>query len=237
MTMYQKLLSKTIKWTINNEDERRRYLETKHVYHLAGFLSRIIIVIQLLLLLALLIGILNNYIKGNDDYITIIYIAVPISILTIACSLKVFGLKDMIQNICLFNQKVISFKDWRSIRKYSKYLYKQIRTDTCNKKCYDTVYQIANVLRNPDIKIMWVSMEDFVLKQRIGHAILVKGEYIYDSNVRRTFKIDKYFENNNVKSYRRFELLDYLDNKYEMDTLIWEDFEAWCINHNAIASV
>lgn len=237
MTMYQKILAKNINWDFDNEEKRARYLKSRDVCHLASFLSKNIIVLELLVLLVLLIGILNSYIAENNNYINLIYIGVPISILTIACSLKVSSLKDIIQNVCLYNQKVITFKDWWDIRKYSRSLYKQIRTDECKRLCYDTVYSIANVIRNPEIKIVWVSLEDYTLNQRVGHAVLKKGNYIYDSNIRRTFNIQEYFENNKVELYREFELADYLENRYEMDTLIFEDFEAWCIYHNAIASV
>ena len=99
MTMYQKILAKNINWDFDNEEKRVRYLKLRHVYHLASFLSKNIIVLELLVLLVLLIGILNSYIAENNNYINLIYIGVPISILTIACSLKVSSLKDIIQNV------------------------------------------------------------------------------------------------------------------------------------------
>ena len=55
------------------------------------------------------------------------------------------------QNLWLLDGRVISYKEWQTIKKDNEWTYRVLRSDECNHKCYDITYVLANILRNPDI--------------------------------------------------------------------------------------
>lgn len=227
MTMYQKIVSKNINWGFDGEEERLRYLKLRHVYHFTYVLSMTTILTELLWLLEIIFIGIYNYINNKEYYLYMFLFAV-MAVITIISWKKRDGLWEAYHNVCLLNSKVITLKDWFLIRRYSKNLFKFARSNKCNNKCYETTYNIANVLNNSDVKIVWASIWDYSIQMKVGHAFLQKGEYIYDTNIRRTFKRDEYFQISECVVYKEFELTEYFENVYEMTSRIWEDFELWC---------
>ena len=145
-------------------------------------------------------------------------------------------LTQKIENLWLLNNKVISFNDWKFIKKKNKTLYKKVRSKECNHTCYFTSYTIANTLKNPDIKILWICVETF--NHKCGHSVLVKNNKIYDSNLRRTYNREKYLKSLNAEVFKEYSMDEYLNDFNIQQTyfsfLDWEEFDTWCKQRNAI---
>lgn len=148
-------------------------------------------------------------------------------------------LTEKFQNLWLLNWHVISFKDWKNIKKRCKKLYYSARSEICNHECYATTYAIANTLKNPEIKILWIAIQS--AEKRSGHAVILRNGRIYDSNLRRTFTYDKYFEAFDVEVFKEYSLEEYLTKEalsYEscFENLEWDSFGKWCIENNVVRS-
>lgn len=145
---------------------------------------------------------------------------------------------EKFQNLWLLNWKVISFKDWKIIKKRYNKLYIKARSEVCNHKCYDTTYAIANTLQNPDIKILWICIES--RGHKCGHAVISRNDEIYDSNLRRTFNREEYLKAFNAEIFKEYSLEEYSDKENLPQScfvyLDWEQFGEWCVEHNAVRS-
>lgn len=148
-------------------------------------------------------------------------------------------LTEKFQNLWLFNCQVISFKDWKNIKRRCKKLYYDARSEVCNHECYATTYAIANILNNSEIKILWIAVQS--AEERCGHAIILRNGKIYDSNLRRTFNYDEYFKAFNVEIFKEYSLQDYLakENLSHESCFLhleWKAFGEWCREHNVVRS-
>ena len=97
---------------------------------------------------------------------------------------------DLFTKPWLYNYKVITKKDWKKLKATNNTRYKAYRTEESNHHCYSVTYELARLISKPEVKIVWIFMESW--RSKCGHAILTKGDYVYDSNMRRTYKKDEY---------------------------------------------
>lgn len=137
----------------------------------------------------------------------------------------------------LLDGRVISYKEWQTIKKDNEWTYRVLRSDECNHKCYDITYVLANILRNPDIKIVWLCIRDRENPElKWGHAVLQKNNCIYDTNFRRTYKRDKYLRAFDAEIFKEYSLEEYIiqNRKSPSDFLDWGEFENWCKTRGAI---
>lgn len=152
---------------------------------------------------------------------------------------------NKLQNIYLINPLVISFNDWKKLKKVSKTNYDYLRSVNSIGECYRATYYIANVLRKKQIKIMWLVNCDSTHKY--GHAVLVKNNWIYDTNMRKTYSKRKYLELNQSKIFKKFYIDEYLAENidqlisYEVNNDFvfrrlrpdWNEFKIFCENIGA----
>lgn len=169
-------------------------------------------------------------------FVVIVYIAMNVRIKQKGIEGIDTWLCEKFQNLWLLDGRVISYKDWQIIKKYNERTYRLLRSDECNHKCYDITYMLANILKNPDIKIIWLCIRDRVnpeLKWR--HAVLQKNNCIYDTNFRRTYKRDKYLKAFGAEIFKEYSLEEYIiqNRKSPSDFLDWEEFENWCKSRGA----
>lgn len=150
---------------------------------------------------------------------------------------------DKLLNIYLINPIVISYKDWKKIKKVSRKNYDEIISIKSIAQCYEATFYIANVVKNKNVKIIWLLCS--MNKEKFGHSVLAKGNYIYDTNRRKTYNKKKYLKHYNAKVYKEITLDEYLiKNPKDMDLLLeeglnsravyinlekdWEKFKTFC---------
>lgn len=152
---------------------------------------------------------------------------------------------NKLQNVYLINPLVISFKDWKKLKKAAKTNYDYLRSYNSVGECYKATYYIANVLRKKQIKIMW--LVNCNSTHKYGHAVLVKNNWIYDTNRRRTYSKAKYLELNQSKVFKEISIDEYLAENmeqlisYEVNTNAvfrklrpdWDEFKIFCENFGA----
>jgi len=137
---------------------------------------------------------------------------------------------DFFMSFWLLNGKVISHKDWKFIKEKDKGFYAYLRSDECNHRCYATTHEIATFLKKRDIRIVWVAVR--TPTEEVGHAILERRGYIYDSNNRKTYPKEVYYKSFNVEQYRRFYLREYSSENFFKDH--FDNFVEWCKNRGVI---
>ena len=124
-------------------------------------------------------------------------------------------LTDKMLNFYTINPLVISFVDWMKLKLASRKNYKIIRSLKSMQECYRTTFYIANILKKDKIKILWLCYTDFLSGKKCGHAVLAKGNWIYDSNRRRTYPKSRYLEVTQAEIFKELSLKDYLYDNIE----------------------
>lgn len=144
-------------------------------------------------------------------------------------------LQDRIANFSLLNFRVIPLKVWRQIKRENKEWYQHLRSEECNHYCYTTTRELANYMKDPKIKILWISAKNIVNGKEHGHAVLVKNNYIYDTNLRRTYKYGTYIKCYEAKRFKRISICDYTNQEYM--NVSFREFSLWCKKHGVLRSI
>ena len=126
----------------------------------------------------------------------------------------------------LYNYKVVTKKDWKKLKVANKTRYKAYRTEESNHHCYSVTYELARIIASKDVKIVWIFMESWCSK--CGHAILIKGDYVYDSNMRRTYKKNEYFRYFKVQVFNEFDYTEWSTYDALKQSEAWQAFAIWC---------
>jgi hypothetical protein len=144
---------------------------------------------------------------------------------------------DKITKVWFLNSRVITRKDWRSVRKKCEEDYKYFRSVNSSGHCYDVTFSIANFIKNKNIKIIWL-LCDLEKEGKFGHAVLEKNGYVYDPNLRRTYKLKKYIKYTRGKIYRVFSFDDYFtlasvgmsgdERVFKHFDKEWNEFKEFC---------
>ncbi len=127
---------------------------------------------------------------------------------------------------------VVSEKDWLKIKKKDPMLYQYLIAENNEGHCYFVSWALA--LQIHDAKLMYccVLNENGIL---IGKATITKGNWIYDPNLGKHFKIEEYQRRYQAKVYKIFERKEFRSINF-FDT-IKEEFEQWCSEKGAYCSV
>ena len=219
------------------EDKKEKFIYLfKHRYIVDLVVNRkLVLLFMLINVVFLIFSIIGLFLKNNIAIKIICSIFIVFAtIYTIILLLSMFRksrkfLEAEMSKINLLNNKVISQDMWKKVKKYDRWEYRYFRTEQCYGKCYDTTRDLANILKEPEIKILWVGATHPLTGHKFGHAILRKGEYIYDSNLRRTYESKKYLEAFDAQIFKEFSIGE--KNKYlESDAyeINWREFGIWC---------
>ncbi len=133
---------------------------------------------------------------------------------------------DLFTKPCLYNYKVVTRADWKKLKATNPKRYKAYRSEESNHHCYSVTYELARIIKNPDVKIVWIFMESWCSK--CGHAILIKGDYVYDSNMRRTYKKDEYFRYFKVQVFNEFDYTEWKTYDELKQSEAWQAFAIYC---------
>lgn len=249
MFFYERIALREIKefQKLSKEEKKDDLYLFKHKYFTTWLTYRLTtstIPILMALTLCIISIVLNNVFKGwvisfiacfslvmaitiDAFYIALFVVAQKIDLKDIKAEIK-----RKIRNIHLINFRVITIKNWMTIRKKDKKLYSFICSEDCNHLCYDTTYLIANTLKDPEIKIIWMSVKPS-MEEKCGHAVLCRKNKIYDSNLRKTYDKKRYLKAFKAEVFKEYTIDQYLENENQYGTskakfLDWEEFGKWC---------
>lgn len=256
MNFYERFILKDAQdfQNLTAEEKERNLTLFKHQY-LASWLTCLFMNSPIPNFICCAMCIINIMLDGAAFFI-LFFINIPIGIFILGMDTIIFYnrkkkkqnsqeianlLIEKFQNLWLLNNKVISFKDWKTIKKTNKEFYYNARSEACNNRCYFTSYALANTLLAEDIKILWICIEPIPHK-RCGHSVIARGNNIYDSNLRRTYNREEYLRAFKAEVFKEYSIEEYFSKAnlqqtyYEFVNLKWEEFGKWCETKNAVRS-
>ena len=255
MKFYERVVLRNIEefQKLSKEEKRNDLYLFSHKYF-ARWLSYMLTPLTRLLFITIavwIISIILNLTIGGDVTKAVFYITAIIEVITVGLCIMLCikvpsnnvqefrdCIEQQIRNIQLINWKVLSPKEWRTIKKKDKQLYSDIRSDKCNHWCYSTTISIAETLKNPEIKIIWLCVKPS-MEEKCGHAVLYRKGYIYDTNMRKTYKKEKYFKAFHAEVFKEYSIeqcrnIDETYRIFDPEIGEWEKFRKWCEARGAI---
>jgi len=122
--------------------------------------------------------------------------------------------------------RVVSKDDWKRIKKNDKNTYKFLLNKKNIGHCYAVSWVLAIWLK--DAKLMYCSVA--MKEGKEAHAVIVKNNCIYDTNLRRHYDFNEYIKFNNAEVYKIFDKKEYFKMSFFDD--IYEEFVKWCSERN-----
>ncbi len=123
--------------------------------------------------------------------------------------------------------RVVSKDDWERIKKQNKSTYKFIWDKKSIGQCYTVALILALLIE--DAKIMYCSIASGE-GGPTAHAVVVKNNCVYDTNIRRHYDYDEYIEMAKAEVYQIFEKEIFCRESFLSD--VKEDFANWCAKRN-----
>ncbi len=193
-----------------------------------------LLIYKLIVLLIALLIILASLLFFKLSFTTLVT-----SITIILIFKKVLTMQQMINilvtKVCyilvkLFGRygRVVTKNDWHNIREYAPQFYRDSISKASEGYCYDFSWIIARFI--PDAKIMYCSAKKSD-NSLTAHAVIVKNNCVYDTNLRRHYDFDEYIELCSItKIYKFFSFEEYCSDTFLDD--IKEDFVKWCAEND-----
>lgn len=126
------------------------------------------------------------------------------------------------------NHNVLSRNDWTKIKSFDLGLYNDILSDESIGLCYYYSREIGLIIK--DVDLIWCSISDPFNKDKCyAHAIIKKNEYIYDTNLRMSYKFTDYAKLYNLKIFKEWSYDQYSNENFSLN--IRKDFRNWCIQN------
>lgn len=124
--------------------------------------------------------------------------------------------------------KVISRKDWKTIKEIDNGLYNILTTDLSNHCCY--IYSLSAAVIVKDVNIIWCAISDPNKQDFCAHAIIEKNGFVFDTNRRRTYNLKDYADFYNLIIFKTWTYDEYSQTNFRSN--LKESFSNWCIKNN-----
>lgn len=130
------------------------------------------------------------------------------------------------------NGKALGKEEWKKIKKYDFGLYRELLCDDSLHLCYFYSLKIAKVIK--DSTLIWGYVEPCFKNNtyRAAHALIIKNNYVYDSNLKLSIKYDDYASLYNLKIYKSWNYNVYSKKFFREDERA--EFRKWCINNDVL---
>lgn len=243
MWLYKKVILKNDKsFQKLSRKQKKNYLKIMKHKHLAYWLAfQFMYTVNCLIcyFLLCLFNVLFCITAPKATAFVFFILTIPIILFILNVELKIFYMRgkeeksksevaewlyDWFLNFGLYNFRVINRDNWLFLKREHKDFYDFVRSDECNHRCYETTYKLAKKLKSRDLKILWLTVETPI--EKVGHAVLERNGYIYDSNNRKTYSKKVYFKAFNVELYRSFSFKEYSSRKFL--NAEFKVFANWC---------
>lgn len=128
----------------------------------------------------------------------------------------------------LFNNRILSIKDWKIIKSLDPKLYLDLTSDASFGFCYHYSRELGLVLKN--VSLVWCSLYGPLEHCHFAHAFILKDGYLYDSNLRLSYKFEDYAKITNLKVYKTWSYEEFSIPNFRSS--VREDFRKWCKENN-----
>ena len=102
-------------------------------------------------------------------------------------------IEKTIQNLWLLNFKVINVEDWKKIKCDSIKNYLWLTSSRSKSSSFYLTLYIVETLKKEDLKILWIKSYGYF------NAVIKKDGYIYDPELKRTYKKERYLEEKKIQ--------------------------------------
>lgn len=155
-----------------------------------------------------------------------------VCIILFCCIQALFSLTMPISAKILFNLYgkygyCVSKKDWATIKKKSPDVYKFLNSKKSLGTCYLSSWLIAIHIKDAEIMYFGYGNSKDTLT---AHAVVVKGNIVYDTNARMHSNIFEYLEFFNAKVFKIYDEKHYRKKSFFDD--IRYEFVTWCKENN-----
>ena len=125
------------------------------------------------------------------------------------------------------NGSVITKNDWKDLKKNDRRLYNNFWR---NKKYYGHCYYFSRALalKIKEAKLLYCSIKKD--GEDISHAVILKGDVVFDTNLRMHCNLAEYIEENEAKIYKIFSKDEYEKSSFFDD--IRDDLVKYCFSNN-----
>ncbi len=166
--------------------------------------------------------------QGNKTFGVILLTILTVGFVLFSMIPSLFLLTMPITTKILFNffgkyGYCVSKTDWKFIKKNSPEVYKFLKSRKSIGTCYLSSWLIAIHLK--DAELMYLGYGDSK-DSLTGHAVVVKGNIVYDTNARMHFYIHEYIEEYNAKVFKIYVAKTFKKKSFFED--IREEFTLWC---------
>lgn len=146
----------------------------------------------------------------------------PYGCLMSGCSLKILRK--------LFGRfgRVISYNDWKKLKLLYPKEYRWVRSRKSIGYCYNVAFILA--ILKQDVELLFLGVSDADKDKYLAHCVVLKNDYIYDTNDRIHYTQDDYMKYFKCKVYKAFSSDEY--NCDDFLKLTFPKFNKWCIENN-----
>ena len=144
--------------------------------------------------------------------------------------IRTIHIENFIRKYISTNGKALGKKEWQAIKNQDIGLYNDLLCDECNHFCYFYSLEIAKIIK--DSILIWGAIEEPFEEGHnyYAHAIILRREYIYDSNMRQSSKYDDFVRLYNFKKYKQWNYNEYSKKNFRANERT--DFRKWCQKNN-----
>lgn len=126
----------------------------------------------------------------------------------------------------------ISFKDWKTIKKFDEKCYNHIMKQKCKGYCYNACFRILQCLKKGNIKFVTV-INPGRLQQRTIHVLYVNKGWCFDTYSIKQYPLQKIIKIYNAEEYKDFSYSDINGKTYEeFRKEHYAELKEWCQENN-----
>lgn len=144
--------------------------------------------------------------------------------------IRTLRMEQFIIKLVSTNGKALGKKEWKAIKKYDIGLYNDLLSDECIHCCYYYSLEIARIIK--DCNLIWGAVEEPFEDGHnyYAHAVILRNNYIYDSNMRQSEKYEDFIKLYKFKLYKQWNYNEYSRKDFRESERA--EFRKWCKENN-----
>lgn len=146
--------------------------------------------------------------------------------------IRTIRMRQFIRKFISINGKALGRKEWKAIKEYDINLYNALLSDNCNHCCYYYSLEIARIIK--DSTLIWGAIEEPFENGHnyYAHAVILRNDYIYDSNMHQSERYEDFIKLYNFKLYKQWSYNEYSRKDFRQSERT--EFRKWCKENNVL---
>lgn len=146
--------------------------------------------------------------------------------------IRTLRIENFIRRHVSTNGKALGKKEWKAIKNHDIRLYNDLLCDECNHCCYFYSLEIARIIK--DSILIWGAAEEPLEEghKYYAHAVILRNDYIYDSNMRQSERYEDFMKLYKFKLYKQWNYEEYSREDFRESERL--EFRKWCKENNVL---